>query len=201
MKTRTNDDYPILIGITGRAGAGKDTLAEMLDMEFYNTIPKSITGIKSFAAPLKTAAAILFDLTIYHTLDRELKETPMPEHNGLCPRQMLQKLGSAVRKEFGGSPFINLMKNRIDEAKEDVIIIPDVRYQNEAEFILSYTDSMLIVIDRPGTVDTTKFNTHESEDGLCIPDLKCPDKIYHINNDRGLEDLKNLAKVLVAKYK
>lgn len=191
---------PKLIGITGRAGAGKDTLAEMLDMAFFRMHKPKSTSIKSFAAPLKTATATLFDLSHQHMVDRFLKETPLPEHDGLSPRQLLQRLGSAIRNEFGGRPFINLMRNRITESADDVIIIPDVRYQNEAEFILSYPDSILVVVTRPSLECRTTSSSHESEHGLCIPDLKSPDRIIHVSNDGDLKQLSNLAGVLAARY-
>lgn len=192
---------PILIGITGRAGAGKDALAELLDTAFFRADTKRYTSIKSFAAPLKTATATLFDLSLEQMTDRLLKETPLPTHEGLTPRQLLQRLGSAIRKEFGGTPFINLMRNRIIDSTDDIIIIPDVRYQNEAEFILSYPNSMLVYIDRPNAECRTTSSNHESEDGICLPDLKSPDRIYHIRNDQGLKHLSDLAEVLAAKYK
>lgn len=192
---------PILIGITGKAGSGKDSLANMLDTTFYNMRPLKQSSIKSFAKPLKTVAASLFNIPDHYFISRGLKETSLPEHNNLSPRQILQKLGTSIRNEFGPNIFIKIMKSRIESpSRNSITIISDVRYQNEAEFILSYPDAILISITRNINPCETPHSSHDSEDGICFPDLKCPERIIHVENDDSLLALKCVAEVLAARY-
>lgn len=192
---------PVVIGITGRAGAGKDTFAMFLSSSFHKRGHSSI--INSFAYPLKECARTLFNLTMEQITDRTLKETKLPHHNA-TPRELLQQLGSAIRKQFHNKPFIELMRVRIEHTLNTssvhvTTIVPDVRYQNEAEFILSYPDSILIVLERPGDECKTTSSSHESEAGIDVLDLKCPSRIIHFTNEGNLTDLRYLAEALAAR--
>ena len=76
-----------LVGITGKAGAGKDTLASFL-LEAHmdeSRIGKQI----AFADPVKKATAEMYGIPLNNLYDRELKET-VDEFWGISPRQMAQ---------------------------------------------------------------------------------------------------------------
>lgn len=162
----------MLIGIHGRAGAGKDTIAKMLPAKYY-PIP--------LARDLKECASVLFGVAVFN----QAKELPSPKLLGHSPRYIYQTLGTAIRKSFGEDIFCKLHDLHPREGDQ---VIPDIRYQNEAKWLLSKPDSILIVVTRPG--DSIPLSDHASEAGLDIPDLLCPDRIYHICNDGTLEDLR-----------
>ena len=118
-----------LIGLAGRAGSGKDTLADLLLARF--------DGEKTaYAAPLKDAAAILFNLTPEQLHDRTLKEQVDPRW-GLSPRVILQRLGSeGLRDLFTTEIFTRNMQHRLDEARGGgLLVVTDCRFPNELQQI------------------------------------------------------------------
>ena len=167
------------IGITGLAGAGKDTAAEILS---------EISGIKvaRYAAPLKQAALFVFGSTFDN---RDTKEVRVPfygteledraidaaielEHilfhtererdefsdrfmqivhpeNELSPREFQQLVGTECARAVSSTVFQDYLTRTHSHA-----IIPDVRFKEEADVL-----DWLIVIDR----DVPKLN-HPSED-------------------------------------
>lgn len=77
---------PKLIAFTGKAGCGKSTAANALISTFHATE-------MSFADPLRITAAVFgFDPD-----DREMKEVPSEEHNGVSYRQFAQQLGDFIK--------------------------------------------------------------------------------------------------------
>lgn len=193
-----NKSNPVYIGLTGRAGAGKDTVAVYLENAIYE-----LTGLpaESFALAgvLKNGVSATFNILYKHMVDRQLKEQVHPDYS-MSPREMMQRFGSAMRKEFGNTVFINVLDLEINNAfgMIDVAIVTDIRYQNEAEWLLAKPDSVLIIIDRPGNTDGT-VHQHESEKGIDLTALKCFDRIHFLNNDSDLHNLKALVEQLAAK--
>lgn len=153
-----------LIGLTGKAGAGKDTLASL--------ILEHTTGTtRSFAAPLKKAAREIFGLTDEQMTDRVLKEQVIP-YWGKSPRQLLQRLGTeGIRDVFGGDTWVKNADLRLQaleraESCEDlpveVVIWTDVRFAEEAEWIRA-NGGIVIHVHRPGIAAVSE---HSSESGL-----------------------------------
>lgn len=157
---------PRLIGITGKAGAGKDTLADYIALR---------TGGKkySFALPLKQMLNAGFNWSMLHWNDREWKERVIP-WLGKSPRQLAQTLGTEWGRELiHPQLWVLLAEQRyiehIDEYNwGDVppFVIPDVRFENEADMIHSQ-NGVVIQLHRPGA---PSIAAHKSEDG--IPDDK-----------------------------
>jgi hypothetical protein len=84
---------PIIIGLAGRAGVGKDTVAEQLrDAGFIRF---------AFAEPLRQMLVAHLDLhgfNPYWINDRGFKETTLPVF-GRSVRQHLQTMGAALRQD------------------------------------------------------------------------------------------------------
>ena len=83
-----------LIGITGEARSGKDTIAKHLWAEY------GFTRI-AFADPLKLAAQQMFGLSHAQTWDDSLKEVVIP-HWGMTPRKIFQLMGTEASKPVFG---------------------------------------------------------------------------------------------------
>lgn len=118
---------PPVIGLVGRARAGKDSAGSYL--KGYGYTPRS------FAEPLKQAARAVFDLTSQevHGLGYD-REAPHPFW-GMSVREMLQRLGTeSVRNVFGPDHWVRLMEKRLDPAKGPYVIT-DVRFPNEVEMV------------------------------------------------------------------
>jgi hypothetical protein len=148
-----------LIGITGQARSGKDTAADFLI--------SSIDFTKySFATPIKDAVKNLFHLTDDH-VNGHLKEVVLPDL-GCSPRYLMQTLGTEWGRKLV-DPEVWLMVaqksiSRLALNGNAGVVIPDVRFENEAAFIRN-NGGLLIHISRP---DCEKVLAHESELGVSL---------------------------------
>lgn len=117
-----------IIGITGRAGVGKNLAASM--------VPGGV--VMGLADPIYEMLSAMLGVTTDRMREREFKEAPIP-WLGKSPRQLLQTLGTEwgrgmVRPDI----WIQLCERRIDEALESQpgpVVVADVRFNNEAEMI------------------------------------------------------------------
>ena len=64
---------PVIIGINGLAGAGKDTISEMVRLSLSSEHKLNVK-IYSFAGTLKQAASIIFGVPLVQFYDQTLKE-------------------------------------------------------------------------------------------------------------------------------
>lgn len=129
-----------LIGLSGAAGAGKDTVAGLV----LEHVPGHAVA---FADPLRRAAAEAFGLSMHQMLDRELKEQVVP-HWGKSPREILQLLGTeCFRDVFGGDHWCRRAEITLAEIIEqdarvafaaDVCLFTDVRFVDEVQWIKSH---------------------------------------------------------------
>jgi hypothetical protein len=132
----------VLIGLGFRAGAGKDTVADLL--------VKNHGFVKlAFSAPLKDAASVMFGWPRDQLDNQEFKERIDPFWN-LTPRTALQRLGTeCMREQFDQEFWIKSMHQRITSLGASKIVITDVRFPNEADSIKRWGGSLWLV-NRPG---------------------------------------------------
>ena len=143
-----------LIGITGRAGAGKNLVASM--------IPGAV--VIGFADPLYAMLAAMLGVPESILRCREMKERPVeacPEHTF---RGLLQTLGTEWGRELVNDRiWVGLLHRRVMELSAQgvqVIAVADVRFANEAEYIRARGGEVWRV-RRPGT-DTPVRHTSEA---------------------------------------
>lgn len=161
-----------LIGIHGKARTGKDTCAGHLVKE-HGFIRQA------FADPLKRAAQQMFGLTDDQTWQDSLKEEVIP-YWGISPREMFQKLGTeAGREVFGNDLWLKRWMKFYDEFGASAhIVVPDVRFDNEANLIRSLGGTILLLSsEREGGLEA-KAKTHASEGGIS----RKPGDIPVVNN-------------------
>lgn len=125
----------MIIGLVGFIGSGKGTVGDILEQKGF---------IKdSFAKPLKDACAVMFgwsrELLEGDTeMSRKWREEPdsyWSEKFGreFTPREALQKMGTeAGRDVFHKDIWVISLLNR---AKCKDVVVTDVRFQNEIEYI------------------------------------------------------------------
>ena len=182
-----------LIGIVGHANTGKDSIAEYIS----NSLSQDV-WIHPFAWFLKGAAAEAFGIPFDAFINREQKENKDPVW-GVSPREIAQYVGTEMFRELDSDFWIYRLKGHLegrldtelnsdDRAKEgDVIVIPDVRFENEVNFILC-NGGQLIHLTRP--VPEAQGNVgiegHASEAGISSGTLA---SMYHIHNSGTLEEL------------
>lgn len=126
---QVSNTMPIVIGLHGPAGVGKDTVADyMVSSWGFQKV--------SFAGPLKRGVSELFGIPMDDMEDRAAKERTI-ETWGKSPRELNQWLGTEVmRNQFMTDFFLRRMDKSIEDAGER-IVVSDVRFDNEAEYILN----------------------------------------------------------------
>jgi len=162
--------YPI-IGVTGKARSGKNTIAEL--------ILATVGGYHyAFADPIRAMmAAIDIDMADPYWQARKEERILML---GRSPRQMMQTLGT----EWGRgcvhpNVWVILAAGKYNAAGRGMVI-SDVRFENEAEWLRS-AGGLLIHVQRS---NLPKINAHASENGVAF----APGDAV-INNDGTLEEL------------
>ena len=160
-----------LIGIAGRARSGKDTsaniLAGLLNWDTY-----------AFAEPIKQMLETVFG-PHFRSGDREL---PIP-WLGKSPRHLMQTLGTEWgRQHVHPELWILLAQQRLRTLQRagSGLIITDVRFQNEADWIRS-EGGVIVEIQR---TDRGVSHQHLSEQWEVDADVVIP-------NNAGIYDLKD----------
>lgn len=181
-----NSNIRPIIGLSGRARAGKDTVADYLEHKY---------GVKkfNFAGELKKKVMTDFRLTEEQVYGNE-KEKVIPKYKR-SPRQILQLVGTewyrtidpnywidSLEKEITSQPYFKFSKG---------ITISDVRFPNEVEFI-KMNGGISININRPFG-DIIESSSHISENAL--KDWKFD---FYIENDKDVIHLYQLIDSIMA---
>lgn len=188
-----------LIGIVGRAGSGKDTIASHLCARFSDTY------VHHFADPLKEGVAKIFGISLDDMYDEVKKNQPHPYWNR-SPREILQFVGTEMFRELIGkliSGYENVFWIRrleghltgplIDPeihseyAEGDCVIIADVRFQNEVNWIERNGGTIIHLIRYTGDEQVTVgIPNHASEQTDSLHFISNP---FLLINNSTLEEL------------
>jgi adenylate kinase family enzyme len=170
-----------IIGITGKLTSGKTTFAKFLWDRFLEKGNKSV-HILSFAQLLKE---MIFNAGLCSREELWEKKTDFS-------RLMMQKIGTEIiRNQVDPDFWVNKMKERIKEIGKNnwdcIIIIDDVRYINEAEFIKAFRHAapLLLRIERPSIKSTSNHKSETEQDEIKVD--------YSVMNDGTLDDLKKMS--------
>jgi hypothetical protein len=175
---------PPIIGITGKAGAGKSLAANWF-LRNHNMAMKL-----AFARPLKRMLYELIREAIpknWHEKPGDyienaiLKETPIPFLGNHTARHLMQTLGTewgrdAVHPDF----WVNIAAGKVERLlgssfhKSDTVplkaIFDDLRYANEAALVHRY-GGVVLRIERPGAEKPAAVDSHASEAQSFEPDV------------------------------
>ena len=88
----------LLVGVSGKAGHGKDTLSDMLMDTFVGDVDAQTKVY--FAGPLKRAVQEIFDLMYDDVWDEKGKERPIEHLGGITGGDILQKFGTDVARHI-----------------------------------------------------------------------------------------------------
>lgn len=154
----------LVIGIAGRAGSGKSTMAKLIRICLgHSTVVK-------FADPLKAATRGLLikvgftDAEAERAIEGDLKNVPDPRLGGYSPRQFMQAIGNGVRTELDHAFWVSLWSARVGSTH---IVADDVRYQNEADAVRALGGKVVMITGRAD--DTVPM--HASEEYAFDPDM------------------------------
>ena len=149
-----------LIGMSGRRGSGKDTVARLLQQ----MQPERIWQIRSFGDSIKAVCAALTgeDVAPYHT--QKGKAEMMPTFHR-TRGEMLQQVGQALRV---WEPLVWVDAFFAGLPHDAFVLVPDVRFPNEANPIRARGGIMLRVEGDPlrQRGDGTRDDNHPSEIAL-----------------------------------
>jgi hypothetical protein len=166
----------ILIGMTGKAGSGKDTAADCLVREH------GFTKL-SFAGPLK---AMMAAAGMPEPADRDAKEQPIPGFD-FSWRRAAQRLGTEWGRGLDPDIWVKVMAQQIQQRNAVGgivrIVLSDVRFDNEAAMIRRLGGKVLHVLGRAAVLGEDAG--HASEAGVFFD--RTQDR--HISNSGSLDDL------------
>lgn len=167
---------PSIIGISGKAQHGKDTVATILAEEYgYRRF--------AFADALKRIA---YDtdpmIDAIHSMQWLVDQMGWDEAKKIPEvRSYLQRLGAAARNNLDKGVWIRAAMRGVDDFVKDggKAVITDMRYQNEHAALFK-RGAFLLRVERPGLVD----GTHLSETDLDDSEFSAV-----ITNDGTIQDL------------
>ena len=149
-----------LIGFSGRRGSGKDTVAHLiqqlqLERQWH---------IRSVGEPIKAVCAALAGEEVAPYFSQQGKTELLPAFNR-TRGEMLQQVGLALRQ---WEPDIWVQAFFSQLPPNQYILIPDVRFPNEADLIRHRGGLMLRVEGDPlqQRGDGTRDDSHPSETAL-----------------------------------
>lgn len=162
-------DTPTLIGLMGRAQAGKDTAAKALVAAGWKRV--------AFADPLRRLAYRTDPLVealhgggtahvrLAWLVDRLGWDTAKQFPD---VRRLLQRLGAeGVRDVIGDTTWIDLAMTTV--AQHPRCVITDVRFANEAAAVRA-RGGLVVEIVRPGHAPVSSSHPSEAEQALVVPD-------------------------------
>lgn len=179
------------IGVTGPAGAGKDTVAHILATMFdYEKV--------AFAGPLK---AMLAAAGLPEPGDRALKEQIIPGFD-FSWRQAAQTLGTEWGRGLDSEIWTKLTKlevlkkarMRLREPESLKVVYTDVRFDNEAKMIRDMGGQIWHLNGR--RADLGANAGHASEKGVLFN--PCCD--FHIDNSGDMQALESRVWNLMARF-
>lgn len=195
-----------LIGIHGKASAGKDTAKDFIIDNFKNYYTLS------FADPLKEAASAAFGIPLESFYDTEEKESSLTPW-GISPRVIAQFLGTEMFRDTVVKLIPNISnnfwlhraamrlnniytpENEGDFSEGDTVVIPDVRFQNEYDWIIA-NGGIIIHLTRPGADGIVGIANHPSEQFI---NLSNQERTYLCENNGTLSELhRKIANIIVS---
>lgn len=153
----------IIIGITGKKGAGKSTAADYL-VHNYNF------NEYAFATILKSVCMEIFKLKTTQLYGTQHEKESIDEYWNVSPRTIMQEVGSAIRDIGERIPALSQIwirsTHREIEEHESLkkILISDLRYPDEADSIRAYAaKGWKVAIIKIERITDEYLDMHESE--------------------------------------
>jgi hypothetical protein len=163
----------IVIGIAGAKRSGKNTAAALLQQCLAEWDQEVLVGQTAFADPMYAMlAAFVGEGTVSRLRDSDDKDTEIIEPFGCTLRRLMQTLGTEWGRNLihtdawvmATSTAILQAEGKEGRKNPIVVFIPDVRFDNEAQFVRD--NGFLLHIQR----DSKQSDTHSSETPLFVED-------------------------------
>jgi hypothetical protein len=161
-------DKPKVLGLCGRAYAGKTTVAEHVAQK-YGFVPLAFAD--SLKSMLITAGLCTYNECYVEKTERS--------------RELMQKIGTEIfRKQVHADFWVQQTAKRVAELMRDghSVVLHDIRFPNEARLVNAYMDAGLLIKLMRVNADGSQWlgahsedNQHESEtavDGIAAIEAK-----------------------------
>jgi hypothetical protein len=188
----------MILALVGRGRVGKDTFAEILAEEIFNSVKKRFI-LMAYAHELKNRVQRDFDLS-YEQLWGSEKEVPDKRYSKYkegpnifwTPREILQEYGEFYRS-IDYNFWVKELFRVIDEKEYKDVLITDVRHPNEADPVIKRGGLIIKITSNRENKEQIHGSNHISE--IAMDDY---DKVdFHITNDGSIEDLRITAQQVV----
>ena len=171
----------MLIGVCGKAGAGKDTIADyFINNHGFQKI--------ALADPIKRLVKDVFVLDDHTVYDRDAREQPLEDWPNWTVRKLLQFIGTELfREKIDDAIWVKSLWKKVEQNKDINYICSDLRFPNELKYFQAHAKTgefFCIKVVRPGCNGNVGLAGHASE----AYDLKGDIEIV---NDGEIKDLYN----------
>ena len=175
----------LVVALVGEAGAGKDSIADVLTQKFdFERL--------AFASPLKKACKEVFGLTDKQLHDRDEKEK-IDKFWHKSPRELFQQVGTLM-KQVDEDVWLNSLLRHADAlvANKKDVVVTDCRYKNEEQALRDQYNAIIVRVVRPDNTAGTTHSEHTSE-----TEQHSIDADFTVCNDSSLEDLQRKVSTLL----
>lgn len=169
----------MIVGISGKAGAGKDTAAEVLIRTY---------GFQkcSLADPIKNIAKSIFDFSDEQLWGPSHKRNEVDVRYGTTPRHVLQTLGTEWARSVYPLIWIECFLRKVRQFPHTNFVVADVRFENEVTALRQAGATLLrIVRPKPQLFGAAAEHPSEREQDS-VPDSAFD---HVIINDGSIADL------------
>lgn len=171
----------MLVGICGKAGAGKDTIGDYF-IKNYNFQKIAL------ADPIKRLVKDVFVLSDHTVYDRIARELPLTDWPKWTVRKLLQYIGTELfREKIDDAVWVKSLWLRVRQNQNINYVVTDIRFPNELKYFRKHAKKgqfICIKVVRPGYTGQVGLKKHASE----AYDLKGDIRII---NDGTIKDLYN----------
>ena len=151
---------PVILGLTGLAGAGKSTAAAHL-VAHHGFVRRPFAALlKGMLRSLLSAQGVPA-AEVERMIDGDAKEVPTRYLGGATPRRAMQTLGTEWGRALALDLWVEMWAASI--VGLDRVVADDVRFENEAAAIRALGGSVVLIC-RPGLVRLA--GGHVSEAGV-----------------------------------
>lgn len=177
------------IGLCGKAGSGKDLVANYIKTQLD-------CDVIALAEPIKNIAMSVFGLSYEQCYNQDCKHI-VDAFWKRTPREMLQVIGTDLfRHHFDNNIWIQCLEKSYNK----LTVVSDIRFPNELEYYKNNGIVINIIRKHKSLLSEEELN-HESEQDLfdptflkhfqyyTVPFFDNKNKVWHINNSNTKEHL------------
>ena len=137
----------MIVAFSGKMGSGK-TLGASLLMSMLSENDRLKPKMKSFAKPIYEVASVILGEDVNYLNNNKNFKTKY----GTTIREILQIIGDELRFKVHENIWIDALFQE-GYTEDQIWIIDDLRYQNEAHYLMDNHDAMLVRVHRYGAKD------------------------------------------------